>query len=145
MPVLTNQRHEMFAQNRLKGMTIDGAYAEAGFKPHSGNAARLSGNESVRSRVAELQGEAAKEAVVTAADIARQLDEDRAFARLMESPSAMVAASMGKAKVLGLIVDRSELTGRNGGPIQTEERATSTLIEEAKRLGIDPAALGING
>lgn len=39
--------------------------------------------------------------------------------------------------------NRRELTGRNGGPIQTEDRTATTLIEEAKRLGIDPAALGI--
>lgn len=36
-----------------------------------------------------------------------------------------------------------QITGRNGGPIQTEDRTTANLIEEAKRLGIDPASLGI--
>jgi len=40
---------------------------------------------------------------------------------------------------------KSELTGRNGGPIQTENVAVSALIEEARRLGIDPATLGITG
>lgn len=39
--------------------------------------------------------------------------------------------------------NRRELTGKNGGPIQTEDRTTSSLIEEAKRLGIDPASLGL--
>lgn len=38
---------------------------------------------------------------------------------------------------------RSELSGPNGGPIQHEDRTTASLIEEAKRLGIDPAALGL--
>jgi hypothetical protein len=41
--------------------------------------------------------------------------------------------------------NRRELTGRNGGPIQTEDRTPANLIEEAKRLGIDPSALGITG
>lgn len=38
---------------------------------------------------------------------------------------------------------KSEVTGRNGGPIQTADVTTATLIEEAKRLGIDPASLGL--
>lgn len=38
---------------------------------------------------------------------------------------------------------RTEHTGANGGPIQTADVTTATLIEEAKRLGIDPALLGL--
>lgn len=38
---------------------------------------------------------------------------------------------------------RSELTGPNGGPIQTANMTSAALIEEAKRLGIDPASLGL--
>lgn len=38
---------------------------------------------------------------------------------------------------------RSELTGPNGGPIQTANMTAAALIEEAKRLGIDPASLGL--
>ncbi|WP_305096465.1 terminase small subunit [Croceibacterium aestuarii] len=47
------------------------------------------------------------------------------------------------AKHLGMFIDRHEHTGRNGGPIQTEDRTTASLIEEAKRLGIDPQTLGL--
>ncbi|WP_455872862.1 hypothetical protein [Rhizobium yanglingense] len=43
MPVLKNARHEKFAQALAKGKTATEAYAEAGFKPHDGNAARLRG------------------------------------------------------------------------------------------------------
>ncbi|WP_201258451.1 DUF2280 domain-containing protein [Sphingopyxis macrogoltabida] len=35
------------------------------------------------------------------------------------------------------------LAGPNGGPILTEDRTQASLIEEAKRLGIDPASLGL--
>lgn len=38
---------------------------------------------------------------------------------------------------------RNEHIGKNGGPIQTEDVTTASLIEEAKRLGIDPSALGL--
>lgn len=39
--------------------------------------------------------------------------------------------------------NRREITGKGGGPIQTEDRTSASLIEEAKRLGIDPASLGL--
>lgn len=62
---LKNHRHELFAQARLAGQTIDAAYQSAGFKANSGNAARLNGNESVRKRIEELQSAAAGQAVLS--------------------------------------------------------------------------------
>ena len=52
--------------------------------------------------------QAAQATGVTMNDIIRQLDEDRAMAREKGQASAMVSATMGKAKVLGLVVDKSE-------------------------------------
>lgn len=40
--------------------------------------------------------------------------------------------------------NRRELSGPGGKPIQTEDRTESNLIEEARRLGIDPSALGLS-
>lgn len=141
---LKNARHERFAQERLKGNSVDAAYAAAGFKPHSGNAARLSGNESVRERIAELQTRAAAKAEITAADIARQLDEDREFAKENKHSAAAVSATLGKAKVLGLIADRHEHTGKNGGPIEYrdlgEQEIDARLAELAERHGPKPLA-----
>jgi len=108
---IANDKHERFCQAILRGETLVQAYVSAGYKPSEKNAARLRKIEGVSVRIAELQEKAADIAVLTAADIARQLDEDRAFAREMEAPSAMVAATMGKAKVLGLIVDKTQMTG----------------------------------
>lgn len=108
---LTNEKHERFCQALVGGETLAQAYVSAGYRPNEKNAARLKKNEGVAARIAELQSLAANVAILTAADIARQLDEDRRFAREMESPAAMVAATMGKAKVLGLIVDKTQLTG----------------------------------
>jgi phage terminase small subunit len=113
MPALSNARHERFAQELAKGLSQVEAYRIAGFQPHDSAAARLFGNVRVQERLAEILGKAAVRAEITAADIAKQLDEDRDFARECATPAAMVAATMGKAKVLGLIVDRSkvDLTG----------------------------------
>lgn len=50
------------------------------------------------------------------------------------------------ARDLGM-ADRSELTGKGGGPLKTQEVGIDeeTLINEARRLGIDIAALGLGG
>ncbi len=103
---LANARHERFAQGLAKGLSGDEAYAAAGYKPNQNNASRLKGKESIRSRVAFLQGEAAERNAVTVDDIVRQLDEARDLARERGNAAAMVSATMGKAKVLGLIVDK---------------------------------------
>lgn len=118
MPVLKNARHERFAQELAKGKSQSAAYEAAGYKPSDAHSARLAGNGRVKERLAELQGRAAEKAACTAEDIARQLDEDRALARKVEVPSAAVSASMGKAKLFGLIKERHEHTGANGGPIK---------------------------
>jgi hypothetical protein len=135
MPALKNPRHEKFAQELAQGRTADEAYAAAGYTPNRGNATRMKANESIRSRLAELQAKSADAVNMTAADIARQLDEDREFARQNGSAAAAVSATMGKAKVLGLVVDRAELTGRGGGPIQTEKVSARDLLAD-KLAGI---------
>jgi len=58
MPVLKNPKHEIFAQQRAKGMSYLMAYVKAGYKRHEGNAYRLSQNESVKRRIADIQAEA---------------------------------------------------------------------------------------
>jgi phage terminase small subunit len=106
---LKNARHERFAQELAKGKSKAGAYKAAGFTGDRTAACRLSTSANVQRRVAELKAKAAEKVIVTVADIAHQLDEDREFARELESPSAAVSATMGKAKVLGLLEDRSKV------------------------------------
>jgi phage terminase small subunit len=73
MPILPNARHERFAQELAAGKSASAAYIAAGFNPHDGNAARLSGNERVRERVAELLKEAADKNGVTIERIVAEL------------------------------------------------------------------------
>ena len=108
MPVLSNQRHELFAQALAEGMSATAAYESAGYSPNDGNATRLKGNDRIGQRVAELQTAVAKQVEMTAADIARMLIEDRAFAYKNAVPSAAIAATNSLGKLFGLIVDRSE-------------------------------------
>ena len=107
MSKLSKPRHESVAQALFKGTSADKAYAEAGFKPSRFNAARFAKKEHILQRVTELQAAAAEKAEVTVELIAAQLDEDRALAHKKGQAGAAVAASMGKAKLYGLGVDKS--------------------------------------
>jgi phage terminase small subunit len=135
---LKNPKHERFVQALIKGETLAAAYVTAGFKPNEKNAARLKKVEGVAARLAELQERVAEKAVITAADIAAQLDEDRAFARELKQASAAVSASLGKAKVLGLIVNR--IGGPDGGPIEYRD-----LSEEEIEARIAARMAELNG
>ena len=70
---LKNHRWEKHTLGLVKGLTYDKAYAEAGYKPHRSNAARLSTNDSVVARKEYLLSQAAKRAVITVADVISEL------------------------------------------------------------------------
>jgi hypothetical protein len=122
----------LFVQALAKGKTQIEAYVAAGYAPNDGHAARLAGNGRVVARLVELQTRAADRVVTTAVDIASQLDEDRAFARALKQGSAAVSATMGKAKVLGLVVDRH--AGPTGGAIPFRFDLSGLSDEELEQL-----------
>lgn len=63
---------------------------------------------------------AQKRAETTLDDILNELDINRtaALSALIVQSSAATAATMAKAKLLGFVVEKTELTGKNGAPIQ---------------------------
>lgn len=130
MPSLKNAKHERFAQELAKGKPASEAYVIAGYKESRPAASRLSTNVNIRRRVAELLERGAIRAEVTIASILDELDEARELARSIEQPAPMIAASLGKAKVAGLMVERAEITGKDGGPIRTEGNNARDLIAE---------------
>ena len=73
----------------------------------------------VRVRIDALQAKAVERHETTVDDILRELEEARALAAGGDKPqpAAMVAASMGKAKLLGMLTDKTEVTGKDGGPV----------------------------
>jgi phage terminase small subunit len=99
-------------------------YDASGMKPESINrkAKELLDNGKIAARLAELRANVIERHQMTVDDIIRELEEARAMAMAGERPqaTAMVAATMGKAKVLGLITDKSEVSGVNGQPVQHE-------------------------
>ena len=57
MPILSNPRHEAFAQARAKGALLEDAYQDAGFVPGHGHASRLALKSEVAARIAEIRAE----------------------------------------------------------------------------------------
>ena len=113
MPVLTNPKHERFAQELAKGKSQVEAYELAGYKPHDGNSFRLSGNERVLARVSELLERSAEKVEITIDWLRDQLIGDHKLARELGQTSAAVSATNSIGKLYGLIIDRKE-TGRPG-------------------------------
>ena len=72
MTVLSNPRHERFAQELSRGRPASEAYVRAGYVKNDGNAIRLKGNEQVEQRVSEILTAAASRTEIT---VARVLDE----------------------------------------------------------------------
>jgi hypothetical protein len=137
MPILDNAKQEAFCQHRAAGKTLDEAYGLAGYKPSMPAASRLSRNVNVVARLRELQGKFAAKVEVTVESIAKQLDEDRAFAIACKVPSAAVAASMAKAKLFGLAVERSVVNVSHNYAMMSEEELKfeiAALLAEARTI-----------
>ncbi len=89
-------------------------------------------NVKVTARLAELRAPIIKKAQITVEDLLRELEEARTVAMTCETPqsSAAIAATMGKAKLLGLDKQIVELTGKGGGAIIT--RVERVIIDAPK-------------
>ena len=135
MPTLPNPRHEKFAQALTEGKTASSAYEQAGYSRNDGNAVRLKGNEKIKSRVSELQGQGAERAVVTLQSLIVEADEIKARALAKGHYSAAVSALTVKAKLSGHWVDRSE--NQTSNVIKTISSEPLTTEEWAAKYGAE--------
>jgi len=118
VPVLDNAKHERFAQALARGATADEAYVEAGYSANRGNATRMKANESILERARELQAKGADLTLVTIQSLTDELEEARLGAATAGQHAAAVSATMGKAKLHGLLIDKKQVAGPRGGPLQ---------------------------
>lgn len=104
-------KQEKFCQGVAKGLTYSDAYREA---YNAGKmkaeviqvkASELLKNGKVAVRVEELKKRALKRYDLTVDDIITELEEARELAKQTNQSSTMVSASMGKAKLLGMVTD----------------------------------------
>jgi phage terminase small subunit len=112
MPDLT-PKQEAFARSYVETGNASEAYRRAYDAENMSQeaiwveASRTLANPNVSLKVMDLQKEAAERTLVTIESLTKELDEDRVLARELEMPAAAVSAVMGKAKLHGLIVDKS--------------------------------------
>lgn len=121
MPVLSNPKHERFAQELAKGKSQAEAYETAGYKPSEQHASRLASNGKVSKRVAEIMERGALRAEVTVASITESLLRIAQKAEATEENAGFSVARMTQmdlAKLHGHIKDRHEHSGPNGGAIK---------------------------
>ena len=151
MPVLTNPRHERFAQAifaqiaKGRGEYSQGkAYLAAGYNCSSESARRCASRlltivDDIGARVAELQSASAKRKRVTVESIVDELEEARALAKDKEHTNTMVAATSAKAKILGLSVDRVE-QGKPGD-FASADNAQATARMLLRSAGMDESEI----
>jgi hypothetical protein len=106
-----------FVDGRAEGMTQSDAYRAAyntkNMTPKQiwEEASKLAALPKVAQRLFELQEASAERTLVTMESITAELEEARVLGKKTEQSSAMTAASMGKAKVNGLLVDKVDTKG----------------------------------
>ena len=121
-------KQEAFARAYIETGNASEAYRRAydaeNMKPEAirVEACRLLADPNVTLMTNQLKAEAKERCMVTVSSLTEELEEARALALQEGQPSAAVSASMGKAKLHGLLVDKAELAGKDGGAIIAEVR-----------------------
>jgi phage terminase small subunit len=130
--ILTPKQHK-FCLKYVEGGNASLAYREvyncSGSKPStvSRKAKELLDNGKITATINELSNMHQQRHQVTIDSLSNQLDEDRIFARQRGHSAAAVSATMGKARLFGLLRDRSEITNthslsRDGDNAPLEEK-----------------------
>jgi phage terminase small subunit len=119
------------------------SYNTSNMKPESitNKAYELLKNGDITARLNELKGKHAKRHEITVDTLLAELEENRQAALGAETvqASAATAATMGKAKLLGLLIDKQEHTGANGSALlkTAKDLTEEELKDELKKYGID--------
>jgi phage terminase small subunit len=131
MPAITNARHEKFAQELVKGVSVSDACRAVGIDPRNGT--RLMKNDEILRRVDELQERAAANVVISREWVLEQLIDNAAQAKQQGDigPSNQALQLIGKE--IGMFIDRSENVNINHDvsdePFTEEEWAAENTVQ----------------
>lgn len=92
------------------------AYNAADMKPETihKRSSELMSNREVAGRIEQLRQAAAERAIVSVLSLTEELEQARALALATAQASAAVSASMGKAKLHGLLTDKIDHRSSDG-------------------------------
>lgn len=124
-------KQQRFVAEYLKDQNATQAAIRAGYSPGTAKqqGSRLLTNADVASAVARGQQRVAKKVEITVESLAAEFEEARLLAKVQGQASAMVAATTGKGKLAGLLVERH----RHSGAIGTYD-LTKLTDEQLDRL-----------
>jgi hypothetical protein len=157
MPVLPNPRYEAFAQAIFSGIvgakgaahSQAEAYRRAGYHVTNANSARACASRlltlanGIAERIKELQAIAAEQSIESAAKCVRELNELRIEAKAEKAYAPAVSAVMGKAKILGLITDKLDISDRSQdfSHVQNMQEIGRKLLEQVGFREPDDASI----
>lgn len=118
-------KQELFVQTYFETSNASEAYKRAYNTQANANtvyrkASQLLKHPEVIKLLAELKEETRQRHKLTIDDILQELEQSRLLALENIQCSAAVTATMSKAKLLGLVVDKNEVTGKDGRAIKHE-------------------------
>lgn len=141
MPALKNTKHERFAQELAKGKSQSEAYAAAGYAPSEPNASRLTRNDKVQARVAELQERSAERAVVTTESLIEEAADIQTKALAAGQFGPAISALTAKAKLAGKWIERSEQGKPGDFSRMSDAELRDFIAREAGALGAGDAGV----
>jgi hypothetical protein len=156
MPALQNPRHERYAQLIFEGLTNGGskpysqsrAYIAAGYTARDTDRNHRSAQacssrllSRVIHRVRELQAQAAERAQESADKCVQELNQLRRDAHSDKAYGAAVAAVMGKAKILNLILDQPPNTSVDFSSANSMQDIGRKLLESVGFASPDDASV----
>jgi phage terminase small subunit len=151
MPILSNPRHEKFAQSLAAGKSATEAMADAGYADPR-NSTRLTKNDEIRARVDELLDRAAANVQVSREWVLERLVENANRAMQVEEIKKPDGTGTGEykyegnvanralelvGKELGMFVDRKEVGKPGEFDGLTVEQKRERVVGIAKQLGVD--------
>ena len=133
--VSLNSRQERFCGHVVAGKPAGQAYALSGYTSKSPDqeASNLVRIPKIARRIEQLRAKAAKRSEISVDTIVAELEAARVGATAAQQYSAAVAASVSKARLLGLIVDKAEVASVVRKPSRTPIADTKLSLVEWQR------------
>ncbi len=124
MPILQNAKHEKFCQEYiLNSQNATKAYIEAGYSAKGDsirvNASNLLTNPNIKARIDELRLQTEEKHLITREGLIAEMNELKLLATADNQLGVVAKVIDMKARMIGAFTDKHEITGANGGAIET--------------------------